>query len=221
MAVIIGQNVSKIYHTRRGHKQILTDQDFVIKRGDSIGILGPNGAGKSTLLRMIAGVEYPTAGNIRREMTVSWPIGFSGAFQVSLTGADNARFIARVYGQPIKDVLTFVEDFAELGHYLYEPVKTYSSGMSSRLAFGISLAVDFDCYLVDEVTAVGDARFQQRCRDALLARQQRGALVLTSHDLHTLRDYCNAGWVLRDTHIHKHDNIEDAIAAYNDLLGVH
>ncbi len=216
--MIEGERVSKTYHTRGGLRQILHGQDFVIDRGQSIGILGPNGAGKSTLMRLIAGVEYPTSGSIRRNMSVSWPIGFGGAFQGSLTGADNTRFIARIYGQPVQDVIAFVEDFAELGQYMTMPVKTYSSGMRARLAFGVSLAVNFDCYLVDEITAVGDARFRRRCHDALEARRREGALVMASHEPGTLREYCTSGWVLRNAAIEKHPTLDDAIAAYQGMV---
>ena len=216
--MIRGEGVSKIYHTRVGSKCVLDNQNFVIERGDSVAILGPNGAGKSTFMRLIAGVEFPTAGKIRRDMSVSWPIGFGGAFQGSLTGADNVRFISRIYGQDSARVLRYVQEFAELGPYLDMPFKTYSAGMRGRLAFGVSLAVDFDCYLVDEVTAVGDMRFQERCREALTARREQGALVMVSHDAATLRLYCQKGWLLRDGHLIDCGDIESAIAAYHDII---
>lgn len=162
---------------------------------------------------MIAGIEYPTSGTITREMSVSWPLGFGGAFQGSLTGSDNTRFIARIYGRPIDEMLYYVNDFARLGHYFHVPIKTYSSGMLSRLAFAVSLAIKFDCYLVDEVTAVGDQSFRTQCRDALLERRQHGSLVMVSHDPNTLRDYCDTGAILRDGHLTFYDTVEEAIAA--------
>jgi capsular polysaccharide transport system ATP-binding protein len=151
-------------------------------------------------------------------MSVSWPIGFAAAFQLGLTGADNVRFISRVYGQDSRSVLEFVEDFAQLGRYIDMPLKTYSSGMQARLAFGVSLAVNFDCYLVDEVTAVGDSRFQERCREALLARRETGALIMVSHDANTLRQYCERGWILRDGHIIDCGDIETALAKHEELI---
>jgi capsular polysaccharide transport system ATP-binding protein len=214
--MISGESVSKTYHTRNGSKCVLDSQDFVIHRGEGIGVLGPNGAGKSTLMRLISGIEFPDSGVVRREMTVSWPLGFGGAFQGSLTGADNIRFISRIYGQDSAEVLRYVQEFAELGRYIDMPIKTYSSGMRARLAFGVSLAVDFDCYLVDEITAVGDARFQARSQAALEARRAQGALVMISHDPNTLRSYCQRGWVLRDGHLVDHGDINSAIAAYYD-----
>jgi capsular polysaccharide transport system ATP-binding protein len=197
---------------------VLDAQSFTLERGASIGIVGVNGAGKSTLTRLIAGVEHPTSGRITRHMSVSWPLGFGGAFQGSLTGADNARFIARIYRKPISRVLDYVEDFAELGHYLHNPVKTYSSGMRARLAFAVSLAIEFDCYIVDEVTAVGDSSFRERCQAALNERRASGTLIMVSHDANTLRDYCETGAILRDGQLTFYDNIDETIAAYDALF---
>jgi len=211
-------NVTKIYHARGGSKRVLDAQSFTLERGTSIGIVGVNGAGKSTLTRLIAGVEHPTSGRITRNMSVSWPLGFGGAFQGSLTGADNARFIARIYRRDVRDVLAYVADFAELGHYVDMPVKTYSSGMRARLAFAVSLAIEFDCYLVDEVTAVGDSSFKERCQAALNERRAKGTLVMVSHDPHTLRAYCDTGAILRDGRLRFFDSIDETIAAYDELF---
>jgi capsular polysaccharide transport system ATP-binding protein len=205
------ENVNKIYHGRNFQKHVLRDVSFTLTRGTSLGICGGNGAGKSTLLRLIAGVEHPSSGRIRRNGTISWPIGYSSAFQSSLTGADNARFIARIHGLPLEETLDFVNDFAELGSYFRMPVKTYSAGMAARLAFAISLAIDFDCYLVDEVVAAGDARFRQRCHDALLERLKESSLVMVSHDIHTLREYCTSGAVLNDGQLSRYDTVSEAI----------
>ena len=212
--MIVFENVHKHYHTRSGSRIVLDRVSFTIGRGRSIGIVGRNGAGKSTLTRLIAGVEHPNSGRIRREMSVSWPIGFSGAFQSSLTGADNTRFIARIYNKPLGWMLGAVQDFAGLGEYFRMPVKTYSSGMKARLAFAVSLAIDFDCYIVDEVTAVGDASFQHRCADALRARRARGTLIMVSHNPATLREYCESGGLLQDGGLAFHDTIEQTIGMY-------
>lgn len=207
-------DVSKFYRTRSGRHAVLHDVNFTIEMGQSIGICGHNGAGKSTLLRLIAGVEKPSSGAVRRDMSVSWPIGLSSSFQSSLSGADNARFIARIYDRPIDDLIAFVEDFAELGQYLKMPLRTYSAGMHARLAFAVSLAVEFQCYLIDEVTAVGDARFQQRCRDALLARKETSALIMVSHDPNTLRDYCDRGMAVQNGRVHQFERIGDALDSH-------
>ena len=216
--MIVFENVTKVYHTRNGARRVLNGASFSIGRGRSIGIVGRNGAGKSTLTRLIAGIEVPTSGQIRRSMSVSWPIGFGGAFQGSLTGKDNARFIARIYRKPIDYVLRMVEDFAELGDYYHMPVKTYSSGMKARLAFAVSLAVEFDCYIVDEVTAVGDAAFRERCAAALRERRQNGTLIMVSHDASTLREHCESGGLLRDGHLRFYDSIDETIVAYDGLF---
>lgn len=190
------ENVSKSYKLHRGTKQVFNNLNFVVDRGDAIGICGANGAGKSTLMRMLAGVEPPTSGTITRTMSTSWPIGYVSAFQAQMTGADNATFIARIYGRNEQETLAKVEEFAELGPYLHQPVQTYSSGMTARLAFGISLTVDFDCYLIDEVTSAGDMRFAAKSEAALLERRERAALIMISHDPGTLQRYCTRGAVL-------------------------
>lgn len=216
--MIVFENVTKVYHTRGGHRRILDNVSFTIGRGRSIGIVGRNGAGKSTLTRLMAGIEFPTSGQIYRDMSVSWPLGFGGAFQSSLTGADNARFIARIYRKPIDYVLGMVEDFAGLGEYYRMPVKTYSSGMKARLAFAVSLAVEFDCYIVDEITAVGDASFRDRCAEALRLRREKGTLIMVSHDPGTLREHCESGGMLQNGHLQFYDTIEETIAAYQGIF---
>jgi capsular polysaccharide transport system ATP-binding protein len=202
------KNVSKNYHIRKFHKHVFTNLNFAIQRGDSIGICGANGAGKSTLMRLIAGVEHPSSGKITRSMTTSWPIGYSSCFQASLTGADNARFIARVHNQPEEQILAYVEDFAQLGPYFHQPVHTYSAGMQARLAFGISLAIEFDCYLVDEVTGAGDERFRVRCEEALLERRDNPG---------TLRQYCRRGAVVYGGAVVFYDTMDEATEVHHRL----
>jgi capsular polysaccharide transport system ATP-binding protein len=211
------EHVSKTYHIRKFEKQVLGDISFTINRGDSIGICGANGAGKSTLMRLIAGVEAPTTGRITRDLTTSWPIGYISCFQASLTGADNCRFIARIYRQPIDELLAFVEDFAQLGAYFHQPIHAYSSGMQARLAFGVSLAIDFDCYLIDEVTSAGDERFRQRCHEALVERRTNGTLVLISHDPGTLREYCKTGAVVHGGGVRFFPTVDEALDMHHRL----
>ncbi len=211
------EGVSKSYHIRKFEKLVFADLNFTIEKGDSIGICGANGAGKSTLMRLIAGVEHPTAGKITRRMTTSWPIGYSSCFQSTLTGADNARFISRIYQRNEHELLQYVEDFAQLGPYLYQPVNTYSAGMSARLAFAISLAIEFECYLVDEVTAAGDERFRARSEEALLARRDNATLVMISHDPGTLKSYCRRGAVLYGGALVQYDTIDEACEVHHRL----
>jgi capsular polysaccharide transport system ATP-binding protein len=217
--VIRFDNVSKIYHGRKFEKRVFSGLSFTITKGEAIGICGANGAGKSTLMRLISGVEQPTAGTVTRKMTTSWPIGYANCFQSSLTGADNARFIARVYNRPEQELLDYVEDFAQLGSYFRQPVKTYSAGMSARLAFGVSLAVEFDCYLVDEITAAGDERFRARSEAALAARREKGTLIMISHDPHTLAAYCTRGAVLYGGSLIHFDNVNEAWEVHSRLQG--
>lgn len=204
-------HVSKHYSGHSERTLVLNDLSFTIPRGDALGICGANGAGKSTLMRLLGGVESPTRGRITRTMTTSWPIGFTSCFQHSLSGADNARFIARIYGRPVDALLAFVEDFAELGRFFRQPVSTYSSGMVARLAFGVSLAIDFDCYLVDEVTAAGDERFRIRSEAALNERRELSTLIMVSHVPDTLRAYCSRGAVLYDGGLTFYDSIDEAL----------
>ena len=211
------EDVSKTYHIRKFHKQVFSNLNFSIRRGESIGICGADGAGKSTLMRLLAGVEQPSSGKVERRMTTSWPIGYGSCFQPAMTGADNARFIARIYRQPEQEILDYVEDFAQLGPYFFQPVRTYSSGMVGRLAFGISLAIDFDCYLVDEVTGAGDERFRARSHEELFKRRESGTLVMVSHDPHTLQHYCDRGAVLYGGNLTFYDTVAEACEVHHGL----
>ena len=213
------EGVSKRYRTRGGDKHILERADFVFRAGHNIGILGGNGAGKSTLIRMIAGAEDPDEGRIRREGRVSFPLGFTGTFNPHLTGRQNARFIARVYGENVRRVVDFVYDFAELGAYFDMPIMTYSAGMNAKLSFGVSLAIDFDVYLIDEVTEVGDARFRQKCADVFAERMVRSDIIMVSHNSGTIRAYCDMGAVLADGALHVCDTVEDAMRTYRLHMG--
>lgn len=211
------ENVSKSYHIHKFRKSVLSGVNFTILKGESIGICGANGAGKSTLLRMMSGVEQPTTGKVTRTMKTSWPLGYGSTFQYSLTGADNARFIARIYNHPEEELLAYVDDFAQLGPYLHQPVKSYSAGMVARLAFGISLAIEFECYLIDEVTSAGDERFRVRSETELMARRDRATLIMTSHDTATLARYTTRGAVVYGGALVLYDTIEEAIEIHQRL----
>lgn len=216
--MIAVDHVSKRYRTRQGWKTVLDDISFTMEKGDKIGILGRNGAGKSTLIRLMSGVEQPTSGEIRRSMSISWPLAFSGAFQGSLTGMDNLRFICRIYDVDMDYVRRFTEEFSELGNYLYEPVKRYSSGMKARLAFALSLAVEFDCYLIDEVIAVGDSRFAEKCRYELFERRKDRSIILVSHSNSAMKQYCDNAMVLDEGRLHQFDNMDAAYQYYHERL---
>jgi len=211
------KNIVKEYHTAIGMRRVLDGISFEVGAGEKIAVLGKNGAGKSTLVKLIGGVEPPTSGEITRELFMSWPIAFAGGFDAGMSGFDNIRFIARVYDVPVADAVAFVDDFAELGRLLYLPVKTYSSGMRARLAFGLTLAIDFECFLIDEVIAVGDARFHQKCYDALFVRRGHCAMILVSHDQNIIRQYCSSALVLKSGRGRVFDDIELALEIYNSL----
>lgn len=209
--MMVLENVSKNYQTRSGLRAVLNCINLVIQPGQKIGILGGNGAGKSTLIRIISGAETPSSGSVIRRMRISWPLAFTGGFQGSLTGADNLRFICRIYGASFNDALPFVDDFAELGKYLYEPVKSYSSGMRARLAFAISMAVDFDCFLIDEVITVGDRRFHEKCHVELFEKRRERSLILVSHETQHIHRYCDSAVVLHGGRLFSFETKECAL----------
>jgi capsular polysaccharide transport system ATP-binding protein len=196
---------------------VLDDISFEIGAGEKIAILGKNGAGKSTLVRIIGGAEPPSSGEVTRDLFMSWPVGFSGGFSHEMSGFDNIKFLARIYGVPIEHAVAFVDDFAELGRLLYLPVSTYSSGMRARLAFGLTLAVDFECFLIDEVIAVGDARFQRKCYEALFVERQNCAMILVCHDQKIIRDFCSKALVLKAGRGRVFDDIDLAYEIYGSL----
>lgn len=210
------EQITKIYPTRSGHHTVLDGVDFTINRGEKIGILGRNGAGKSTLIRILSGAERPTSGHIHRSMSLSWPLAFGGAFQGSLTGLDNLKFICRVYNVNYHDKIEYVKEFSELGDYLREPVKTYSSGMRMRLAFAISMAVEFDCFLIDEVIAVGDARFHAKCQNELFVKRSDRAFIMVSHEAHNIREHCNRAAVLIAGKMTFFDDVDTAYRYYQE-----
>ena len=210
-------NVSKSYPMGAGRKRVLNCLNLQIKAGEHIGLLGRNGSGKTTLIKLIGGVELPSAGHIRRNMSISWPLGFNGGFQGSLTGYDNARFIARIYGHQYSEIRDYVEDFTELGVQLKMPVKTYSSGMRARLAFALSLAIEFDCYLIDEVIMVGDANFHQKCHVELFEKRGDRALVLASHSPDLIREFCDRAVVLHNAEATVYPDVDEALSIYEAL----
>lgn len=215
--VIRFENVTKVYSTYGRRRTILDRVNFTLKPGISYGIMGINGAGKSTTMKLIAGVEEPTRGRISRGLRVSWPLGFAGGFNAKMTGRDNVIFVARIYGEDPRRVLEFVEDFSELGSYLNMPVNTYSSGMGSRLAFGMSMAIPFDTYLIDETLSVGDARFQKRCAEVFNRRRETADVILISHSMEQIREYCSQALILINGQAVVYDDVDEAITAYRRL----
>ncbi len=211
------RGVTKQYRIGAHRRVVLRNVTADFDTGTSYGILGINGAGKSTLVRLLAGTLQPTAGRIRRTVRVSWPLGFSVGFHPLMTGRENLKFAARAYGEDVRRVTNFVEDFAELGDFIDVPVQTYSSGMQARLAFGLSMAVQFDCYLIDELTAVGDARFAAKCNEVFAKRREHCDVIMVSHAMETLKAHCQKGGVLADGNLIFFDNLDDAIELYRRM----
>jgi capsular polysaccharide transport system ATP-binding protein len=212
------ENITKQYPTRSGMVTVLKDVSLTVAAGERVGVLGRNGAGKSTLVRLISGAEQPTTGEVRRDMSVSWPLAFGGAFQSGLSGLDNLRFICRIYGRDPEDAIGFVQEFSELGLYLREPVRTYSSGMRARLAFAISMIVEFDCFLIDEVIAVGDSRFHEKCVVELFEKRADRAMIIVSHDAAYIRNHCHRASVLIDGKLHNFTDLDEAFSVYDESM---
>lgn len=215
--MITCENISKSYRVGHGRNEVFKGINFKLPKGERLALLGRNGAGKSTLIKLIGGVELPDSGRIVRGMTTSWPIGFNGGFQGSLTGYDNARFIARIYGSSYSEIRQFVEEFSELGKALSMPVKTYSSGMRARLAFALSLAIEFDCYLIDEVILVGDQNFHRKCQFELFEKRADRGMIIASHSMDTIRETCSRALVIHNGCGSLFSDIDEAINFYDSL----
>ncbi len=211
------RNIEKIFVTAEGPRQLYHDLSFDLYEQDRLAVMGRNGQGKSTLIKILGGVSEPSSGEARWSTTVSWPLGFGGAFQGGLTGLDNIRFIARIYDRQVDQVVATVEEFAELGKQLLDPVKYYSSGMRARLSFGISLAIEFDCYLIDEVISVGDLLFQAKCQRELFDRRKHRSFVIASHDLELLRRQCNKALVVEGGYAKFFDDVDLALDIYTSI----
>jgi len=212
-------DVCKDYHSETGHtyNRVLSNVSFALRPGEKIAVLGRNGAGKSTLIRLVAGIEMPTSGSIERTISVSWPVGLTGGVGGSMTGNDNIRMICRLYDKPFAATRDFVDDFAQLGRFLSEPVKNYSTGMRARLNFALSIAIDFDCYLIDEIIAVGDYRFQRRSQEELFDKRADRSLILASHVPEIAKQYCSRALVLHRGRGKMFDDLDLAFDIYHDL----
>lgn len=215
--MLVFDKVSKYYRVGGVKKTILSDFSFTFPADRNVGIMGKNGAGKSTMMRLMAGIEPPNQGNVFRTSRVSWPLGFSGGFNGSMTGIENIRFVSRIYGQDPARVISYVTEFAELGPSLRLPIKTYSSGMKARLAFGLSMAIDFDVYLIDEVTAVGDEDFKKKSKAVFQDKLARSQIIMISHSPSTIAQYCDCGLLLEGARIRFFDRTDDLLLAYKEL----
>jgi len=217
------ENLTKSYRTPQGRHYVFKDLNIEIPSDKSVALIGRNGAGKSTLLRMIGGIDRPDSGSITTDKTISWPVGLSGGFQGSLTGRENVKFVARLYSrtEELKEKVEFVEEFAELGKYFDMPLKTYSSGMKSRLGFGLSMAFYFDYYLVDEVMAVGDAKFKNKCDFIFKKKHNESCFLMVSHSLNSLKNFCNSAlYIGRNNEVEYMESVDDAIKKYINHEGL-
>ena len=214
---IIATDIVKDVHTEHGPRRVLDGINFRVELGEKLAVLGRNGAGKSTLIQLLAGLQRPTGGHIHRGLSMSWPLGLSGGFVGELSGYDNVRFISSIYNVPFRDVLDFVDDFTELGDDLYEPVRIYSSGMHARLSLGLSLAVNFECLLIDEVIVVGDQRFQRKCFEEIFEKRAHHSMILAIHAPDIVERFCTRALVLKDGRGRMFDDLQAATRLYATL----
>lgn len=213
------RNVTKSYLTPKGRRFIFRNLSFAIPPGKNIGLIGRNGAGKTTLMNLLGGADVPDSGTIATDRSISWPVGLSGGFQGSMTGRDNIKFVCRVYGaegEAMREKVRYVQEFAEIGDWIDEPIKTYSSGMRSRLAFGLSMAFDFDYYLIDEVMSVGDAQFKHKCSEVFKEKLQRSKVVLVTHSMSEVEKLCDIVLLVRNGGIQVYEDVAEGIHAYNN-----
>ena len=211
---IVATRLVKDFTTSHGTHRVLHGIDFRVGPGERLAILGRNGAGKSTLIKLLAGLLLPTAGSIHRGLRMSWPLALGGGFEGEMTGYDNLRFISRIYNGRFEEILDFVEDFSELGNAINEPVRLYSDGMRMRLAISVSLAIDFECLLIDEVLLVGDLRFQQKCQRELFERRRECGMILAVHALDVVEEYCTQALILQDGRGRVFDDVKLACRIY-------
>ncbi|HEN8733533.1 ABC transporter ATP-binding protein [Pseudomonas sp. USTB-Z] len=212
------RNVTKSYLTPNGRRYVFRNLSLAIPPGKNIGLIGRNGAGKSTLMRLLGGADVPDSGTIVTDRSISWPVGLTGGFQGSMTGRDNIKFVCRVYGatgDAMREKIRYVQEFAEIGDWIDEPIKTYSSGMRSRVAFGLSMAFDFDYYLIDEVMSVGDAQFKRKCNEVFQEKLQKSNVVLVTHTMSEVEKLCDVVLLVRNGEIQVYDDVSEGIKAYS------
>ena len=212
------QDISKGFWVRGEYHPVIRNLNLTLPSGRSLALLGRNGAGKSTLLSIVAGTMRPDSGQIISDGSISFTVGYAGSFHGDMTGAQNTRFVARIYGVDSDELTDFVENFSEIGKHFHMPVRTYSSGMKSRLAFGVSMGIRFDTYLIDEATATGDARFKRKSKDVFRSRMAESSAIMVSHNMSEIKNFCDAGLVLHDGKIEVYDDIENAIERHQELL---
>ena len=214
---IAAVNVVKEFDTEHGRKRVLDGISFKVRMGERIAILGRNGAGKSTLIQILSGLQRPTSGRIERGLRMSWPLAFAGGFEGDLTGYDNIRFISRIYNAPFREVFEYVDSFAELGRNIFEPMRHYSSGMKMRIGFALSLAINFDCILIDEVILVGDRHFQEKCVRELFEYRKHCAMIIATHGMDVVNDYCSSALVMKNGRGRVFDDLQLATRIYSSL----
>lgn len=211
------QDVTKSYWTPRGRRYVFRNLTLAIPPGRNIGLIGRNGAGKSTLMRLLGGVDKPDSGRVITDKSISWPVGLGGGFQGSMSGRDNVKFVCRVYGsvgQDMRDKIEYVKDFADIGRWFDEPVRSYSSGMRSRLAFGLSMAFEFDYYLIDEILSVGDAQFKRKSAQVFAEKMKTSNVILVSHAMPDIRRLCNLVLLVDQGAVRIYEDVVEGIKAY-------
>ena len=210
------ENVSKSFWTGSQHKVILEKASFRVPLGQSLGILAPNGTGKTTLINMMAGLEKPDEGKIRRGCNISFPLGFMGGVVSKVSAMENARYIARLYGLDPDYVESFCRWLCGLGEYFDQPLGTYSAGMRARFSFALMLALDFDMYLIDEgMPSTTDVEFNRKAGEILQERLRTTTIIIVSHQAETLEKFARSAAVLINGQFIIFDTLEEAKQLYD------
>ncbi|ORT51880.1 sugar ABC transporter ATPase [Vibrio sp. qd031] len=216
--MIVLKDLTKFYPSDLGNQYVFNKVNFRFPEGHNIALMGSNGAGKSTLFRILAGSEYPNKGRVVTDKALSWPVALATGIHPQMTGRENTRFIGRVNG--VADLNGFeekVKQFAELGIKYDLPVRTYSSGMRSRLAFGCCIAIDFDVYLIDEATSVGDQKFRKKAKQALLEKSQSANVIMVSHETDELKQFCDSAVIIHKGDLTFYPDLDHALDIYKNL----
>ena len=202
---------------------ILKDIDLEIKKGETVALIGTNGSGKSTLLKLMTRIIYPTKGTIKTNGKLTSLLELGAGFHPDFTGRENIYFHAAIFGltkQEIERRLDEIIEFSELGDFIDNPVRTYSSGMYMRLAFSIAINVDAEILLIDEILAVGDQHFQDKCFKKLIElKESDKTIVIVTHNLGQVEQLCNRAIWIKDGRIEMDSKPDEVIKKYIEVCG--
>lgn len=209
--------------TKKEYRHVLKNININIKKGETVALIGTNGSGKSTLLKLMTKIIYPTKGTIKTNGKLTSLLELGAGFHPDFTGRENIYFNASIFGLTATEIDKRVDDiikFSELEDFIDAPVRTYSSGMYMRLAFSVAINVDAEILLIDEILAVGDQHFQDKCFEKLEQLKSSGkTIVIVSHSLGSVKKLCNRGIWIYDGEVRLDGNIDDVVSEYLKVCG--